>query len=51
MNGLDIYMGRFRFHTVHLITEPFTIIRQVIALIHNPTTLFYLGGKNLILSL
>ena len=43
LNGLGIYMGRFlRFHTVHLITEPFTIIRQVIASLNTQSITFIL---------
>ncbi|MDM7863889.1 DUF1361 domain-containing protein [Staphylococcus borealis] len=43
LNGLGIYMGRFlRFHTVHLITEPFTIIHQVITSLNTQAITFIL---------
>ncbi|WP_180529144.1 DUF1361 domain-containing protein, partial [Staphylococcus haemolyticus] len=38
-----IYIGRFlRFHTVHLITEPFIIINQVITILNIQTITFIL---------
>lgn len=43
LNGLGIYMGRFlRFHTVHLITRPFTIIQQVLNELNLHTIIFVL---------
>ncbi|MCE5090578.1 DUF1361 domain-containing protein [Staphylococcus devriesei] len=43
LNGLGIYMGRFlRFHTIHLITEPFKIVHQVISSMNTHTITFIL---------
>ena len=37
-----LYGTLLRFHTVHLITEPFTIIRQVIASLNTQSITFIL---------
>ena len=41
LNGLGIFIGRFlRFHTVHLITRPFTIITEVIRALNGSSLIF-----------
>ena len=41
LNGLGIFIGRFlRFHTVHLITRPFTIITEVISALNDSSLIF-----------